>query len=286
MLRRWKAETHDAATAATAIKVPPSGHTSWRGIADRGIRLVGVAAGPELERTTPLTSPGAPRGRPATSAFCCSITLGLSARVVGTQIGFRKALSTVAYANFAETLPIPGGALVRGAALMGSGASLGQATSVVTLTAILTLCLLASLSAAALAILGTSSAWLVLAVTLAGLLVSLAAIRRRAGTSLTLSVLGVRLLTAAIGAVSVYLALATLSEPSAFIEAVILTVSASLGAAVAIVPAGVGISESIAAGLAALTSVAPAAAFLAIALHRALGLLASLAIVGILRLLR
>lgn len=215
-----------------------------------------------------------------------AITLGLSARVVGTQIGFRKALNTVAYANFAETLPIPGGALVRGAALMGSGASLGQATSVVTLTAILTLCLLASLSAAALAILGTSSAWLVLAVTLAGLLVSLAAIRRRAGTSLTLSVLGVRLLTAAIGAVSVYLALATLSEPSAFIEAVILTVSASLGAAVAIVPAGVGISESIAAGLAALTSVAPAAAFLAIALHRALGLLASLAIVGILRLLR
>lgn len=212
-----------------------------------------------------------------------SFTLGLSARVLGTRIGFRHGLNTVSYAAFAETLPLPGGAMVRGAALMGSGASLGQAAGIVTLTAVLTLALLIALSAGALALLGTSEAWAVLALALAALAVTLGLIWQRAGTVLSLSVLGIRVVTAAIGAVSIYTALAALGQPAGLLEAVLLTVSASLGAAVAIVPAGVGISESIAAGLAALTTVAPEAAFLAVALHRALGLIASLCIIGLFR---
>lgn len=211
-------------------------------------------------------------------------TLRISARVIGRALTFRTALNTVAYANFAEILPLPGGALVRGAALMQSGASLGHATSIVTLTAILTLALLISLSSAALILLGTPEAWVTLAVALAALIGTLAMIWRRAGARLALAVLGIRLVTAAAGATSIYLALSALSEPGNWIEAALLTVAASLGSAVAVIPAGLGISESIAAGLAALTSVPPAAAFLAVALHRALGLLASLGIIAVSRL--
>jgi hypothetical protein len=208
-----------------------------------------------------------------------AITLRLSAKAVGTEIGFREALRFVAFATFAEILPLPGGALVRGAALMRSGASLGGATSIVTLTAILSLALLVAMSAAALIGLGTPEALPVLGLALVGLLASFAVIARRAGFALSLAILAIRLFTAAAGAVSIYLALVTLAQPAGILEAALLTVSATLGSAVMVIPAGIGISEGIAAGLATLTNVAPEAAFLAVAIHRALGLLASLMVV-------
>jgi hypothetical protein len=139
-----------------------------------------------------------------------SVTLSLSARAIGSTVGFRGGLTTVAYATLAEVLPLPGGALVRGAALMKSGATLRDATSIVTVTAVMSLALLVSLSAAALAMLGTTQAWIVVAPSLAALVISLEFVRRRAGLRLTLAMLAIRIVTAVAGAGSVYLALAAL----------------------------------------------------------------------------
>ena len=208
-----------------------------------------------------------------------AITLRLSALAVGTTFAFGDALKYVSYATLAEILPLPGGALVRGAAIVKSGASLAAATSIVTVTAILSLGLLIALSASSLIALGTPEAWPILTLALIALLVTFGMIARRAGIVLALAILGIRMATTAAGVVAIFLSLASIGQPSGVLEAALLTVSATLGSAVAIVPAGLGISEGIAAGLASLTSVPPAAAFLAVAIHRALGLLVSWVVV-------
>ena len=213
-----------------------------------------------------------------------SLTLGISARVIGSRIGFGDGLTAVSYASFAEILPIPGGALVRGAALMRAGANLRGATYVITLTAILTLTLLGALSSGALMLMGTSQAWPVLIAMIVVTLVILYSIATRVSLGITASVLGVRLVTAAVGATSIYFCLAAISEQSGVLEAALLTISGSLGTAVSIVPAGIGISEAIAAGLATLTDIRPEAAFLAVALHRVLGLAVSLVTIAVMRL--
>ena len=215
-----------------------------------------------------------------------AVTLGISARVVNSRINFSASLKAVSYSSFAEILPIPGGALVRGAALMRSGADLRSTTYVITLTSILTLTLLGSLSSGALLMMGTTQAWPVLALTILATLFILVSIAKRVSIAVTAAVVGARLATAAVGALSIYFALAAIAAPSGALEATLLTVSGSLGTAVSIVPAGLGISEAIAAGLATLTDIRPEAAFLAVALHRALGLVASLAILVAMRLVR
>lgn len=205
-----------------------------------------------------------------------AITLRLSGRAVGTQIGFAPATRAVGYANFAEILPLPGGALIRGAALVRAGANLGQAASIVTLTAFLSLALIVLIASFALFLLGISEALAVMVAALAGSFVFAWRILRRAGLALTAGIVAIRFGTIAASAISVFLTLASIAAPASLTESLIISVSGTLGSVVTIVPAGLGISESIAAALATMTSIAPAAAFLALALHRTLALVASL----------
>ena len=205
-----------------------------------------------------------------------AITLRLSGLAVGSDIGLMPAARAVGYATFAEILPLPGGALVRGAALMRAGADLGRAARIVTVTALLSLALIVLVAASALYLLGTPQALPLIVAGLIGTLVFAWRIHRTAGLPLTAAIIAIRLGTVAASGVSVYLALRTLSEPGTLIEALIVSVSGTLGSVVTIVPAGLGIGEGIAAALATLTGIAPAAAFLALALHRTLALLASL----------
>jgi hypothetical protein len=206
-----------------------------------------------------------------------AITLRLSGRAVGADIRLAPATRAVGYATFAEILPLPGGALIRGAALMRAGADLGGAASIVTATALLSLALIVFIASAALWLLGSPHVVPVLLAGLAGTLLFAWRILRRAGLPLTLGITAIRLATISAGAVSVLLALGALSAPASLGEALVISVSGTLGSVVTIVPAGLGISESIAAALASMTSIAPAAAFLALALHRTLALVASLA---------
>lgn len=205
-----------------------------------------------------------------------AITLRLSGLAVGAQIALMPAARAVGYATFAEILPLPGGALVRGAALVRAGADIGRAARIVTVTAFLSLALIVAVAASALTFLGTPEA---LPLAVAGLIATVFfgwRIHRSAGLWLTAAIVAIRLGTVAASGVSVYLALRTLSEAGTLTEALIVSVSGTLGSVVTIVPAGLGIGEGIAAALATLTGIAPAAAFLALALHRTLALLASL----------
>ena len=205
-----------------------------------------------------------------------AITLRLSGLAVGADIGLMAAARAVGYATFAEILPLPGGALVRGAALMRAGADLGHAARIVTVTAFLSLALIILVASTALFLLGTAEALPLILAGLAATFFFAWRINRRAGLGLTIAVVAIRLGTVAASGLSVFLALRTIAEPGTLIEALIVSVSGTLGSVVTIVPAGLGIGEGIAAALATLTGIAPAAAFLALALHRTLALLASL----------
>lgn len=205
-----------------------------------------------------------------------AITLRLSGLAVGSDIRLGPAARAVGYATFAEILPLPGGALVRGAALMRAGANLGGAASIVTVTAFLSLALIVFVASAALWLLGTPQALPVMLAGLAGSLLFAWRIHRRAGMRLTAGIIAIRAATITAGALSVFLALGALGAPASFAEALTISVSGTLGSVVTIVPAGLGIGEGIAAALATMTTIAPAAAFLALALHRTLALVASL----------
>jgi len=204
-----------------------------------------------------------------------SLSLQLSATAVGRQIGFRDGLSVSAVGSIAELLPLPGGAMVRGAALMRAGAGVRDSTWIVMLTAVLTLSMATALGSAPLIAAGSGLGYLFLAAGSGGTLVSVVWIARRARTSLALAMVALRLVILVLGVARVSAAFAAIGLAIRPIEATLFVISSALGSAVSIVPAGLGISEAIAAALALLVAVPPAAAFVAVALNRILGLFVS-----------
>jgi hypothetical protein len=203
-----------------------------------------------------------------------AVTLRITAASLGVELRLRTALQTCATANVAELLPLPGGAMVRGAALMRAGAGAVESARMVTLTALLTLALAVTLAGTALAVLGAAPAAPVLAVGSVGTAASLTALARWARPRLLVAMLLVRLATMAVGVACLWVSFAMLGMAVPPAEAALYTLATTLGATVSVVPGGFGVNEAIAAGLAVLVSGAPAAAFLAVAANRALGLVA------------
>lgn len=209
-----------------------------------------------------------------------AVTLQISAHVVGVSLGFRHSFVAVAAAGVAEMLPIPGGALVRGATLVKSGASIGESGWIVTITALLTLCLSIAFAAGALLYYGHSSGLPVLIISLVGLGVCMFVIARRSTAMVILPIVAIRLLTLLVGTIRMIASFAALGVSIAPIKAVLFIVSTTLGSAVSIIPAGLGIGEGIAVALAALVDVPIGLAFLAVALNRIIGLLFSAVVTG------
>lgn len=214
--------------------------------------------------------------------FLAPLTLALAAvslqqlaQAVGSRIGFREAFAVSAIGRITEILPLPGGAIVRGAALMRAGAGLGESTWIVTLTGGLTVSMAVLLAGLPLVVAGFGIGYVVLLAGAAGTLVSAGWIARRAGVRLTLSMIAVRVGAILIGIARVSAAFSAIGASLEPIQAALFVVCGVLGTAVTVVPAGVGVSESIAAALAILIDMPPAAAFLAIAINRVAGIATS-----------
>jgi hypothetical protein len=165
--------------------------------------------------------------------------------------------------------------MVRGAALMRAGAGVRESTWIVTLTAVLTLSMATALGSAPLLAVGSELGYLFLVAGCGGTLASVIWIARRARTSLALAMVALRLVILVLGVVRVSAAFAAIGFAIRPIEAALFVISSALGSAVSIVPAGLGISEAIAAAMALLIELPPAAAFVAVALNRILGLFVS-----------
>lgn len=204
-------------------------------------------------------------------------SLQVSAHMARTDIGDRASLAYIASANLAELLPLPGGALLRTLAIRQAGASLGRSSSVILLSAVLTLALSLALAGGALGGLGYLVGWLLLA---AGGAVSIALvflIARISALPVAGYALALRLVLLGLSGLRLLCALHLLGEAASLLDAVLLSVSITAGTAVSLIPSGIGVSEALAAGLATLTTTAPALALLAVVLNR----LVTLALSGV-----
>lgn len=200
-----------------------------------------------------------------------AINMQLMGRAIGSRIGFWSGLRTSAYAQVAELLPIPGGAIVRTAALMKEGGRTAESAGLVLAFALLWIACagvgagiaLASLGLAATILLGVGAIMVVAIVTWLtnqyGLHIAVAA--------LALRVIGIALVTA-----RVVTAFAILGLAIGAVDALAYAFAIILGSAASIVPAGLGVGEALSALIAQPTQFAPAAAFLAVAISRMIGI--------------
>lgn len=199
-----------------------------------------------------------------------AVNMMLMGRAVAAPIGFIEGMRVSVFAQVAELLPIPGGAIVRTAALMNRGAGTLRSTGIVLAFALLWISVAAV--GAGLALLNTGIAGkALLAAGLAGSSGLTWWLTRRFGWGLALIAVFLRLFGIALVSVRTVLAFAAIGLVLDWTDSLAFAFGVILGSAASIVPAGLGIGESISALLALPLSVAPEAAFLAVGLARLVG---------------
>lgn len=197
----------------------------------------------------------------------------LAATLVGASFAWSQSLRIGLLSSAANMLPLPGGALVRVAALKGAGASLLRSSVTTTLTAAIWLGL--ALLYAGLLVLPANpmAASLLLTFgTIATVAFCAALFRACRSMKLVAIVIFVRSAAIGVGVLRMYWVLIALGVAVTYRDVGLFAVADVAGSAVSIVPAGLGISEAIAAALAPLIQVPAAAAFLAVGLNRVIAL--------------
>jgi len=201
-----------------------------------------------------------------------AIGLALLARVAGTRIAFSSGWSMAGYAQLAESLPIPGGAIVRTIALKNSGTNTAKSMVLVTGAAVLWVAM--SMVGAGIALLSNENlaAVIFLLIGAAIILPILAWMIAQAGMIVAMQIMFHRLIGLFLMCIRMLLAFAVIDMIVPFKTALFFSFANIAGSASAITPAGLGVGEAIAAAMAGLVQIAPAAAFLAIALNRIISL--------------
>lgn len=203
------------------------------------------------------------------------IGLQVLARSAKTSITLRRAITVSTYANVADALPLPGGAMVRTGALVATGRGVRQSALLVGLAAVIWIslaclaCGLAliahgpgaaiALSAGGLAVTAFATGWLTVLVG-----------GRNAAFTLLHRLTGMALISARL-----HLAFLALGLSLPWADALPFVAATIAGSAASIAPAGLGIGELLAALVAGTVAVNPAAAFLAVGIDRLICLAAS-----------
>jgi hypothetical protein len=211
----------------------------------------------------------------------------LSAKVVGAHFGWLRSVQIGLVSSAANLLPLPGGPLVRIAALKHAGATLSLGGAVTALLGAMWVGL-AFLCAASCIVDDYSLLALgFFAVGLLGL-VSASLGLKRICNSWRLVLLSLMMKSAMIFIMLLRLAwaFAALDVNVTPSEITVFSVSGVAGSLVSVVPAGLGVSEVVAAALAPLTDIAPAVAYLAVTLNRVVSIPVLLAATFVAALLR
>jgi len=199
----------------------------------------------------------------------------------GDKLGLVSSTKITAYAQLAEALPLPGGAIVRSAALVKSGVKTKKSVGLVVATAILWISM-ASLGAGAVLLpQDTPIAYVLLLAGFIGFLPVVFWIYSLSTIGVTAVIIIHRLAGILMMALRLFLAFAILKMTVDFPTALFFTFANIAGTATSLAPAGLGVGELFAAGMAGLVQMAPATAFLAIALNRILGLASCTLLVGL-----
>jgi hypothetical protein len=258
----------------------------WRGVvllAAVGVFVVGVVAsfrGLELApgdvRWWPLLVL-AVVGTPATIAVNAA-ELRVMGHLLGGDLPWSRAVRVVVLATAANVLPVPGGAVVRIQALTAAGAGAVRATGVNLAAALVWVATAVTVAGVVALRLAPGPAVLAVALGGVGTVVALTAVRasatrRSARGLIALSV--VELVTTLLHGGRLWLALVVLGVPVGLDRALVIGVAGPLSAAAGVFPSGLGLAEVLAAGLASLVALAPAAGFGATAVVRVVGLATS-----------
>ncbi len=209
------------------------------------------------------------------SLLYSGLGLALLSRCAGAHTNLGQATMIASYGTLAEALPIPGGAMVRVGALMAAGASAAQSSLLVLMTAVLWIALASLGCSFALWLHQASASWMLAVGGLTGVLTTILWLLRHVGVKLTVLTVGHRLAGLALIALRLHFALLCLGLIVPPVHTLPFALANIAGSAAAIAPAGLGISESLAALVANSVKVAPAAAFLAVGLDRLACLTAS-----------
>lgn len=195
--------------------------------------------------------------------------LQFSARMLGTSIPFVMAFRTCCMAICSNVLPIPAGSVFHTSALVSRGGKVLDSGLIVILGNVISLSLMLMLAGGSIlsltgSLLGTGF----LLTGLAGLALCITPLLSRTTSRLTTAFVGLRLLRTLVMVARIQISFAMIGLMVALLDAAVFTAAVSLGTTVAVVPSGLGISESLAAVLAVAIGIAPGAAFLATALNR------------------
>ena len=200
----------------------------------------------------------------------------LSARYLGLSVSWAKALEIIVLGSAANMLPLPGATVVRAAGLVGEGGRPAKSAGVTLTFACSWLAVSCLYSGGALILCGYREYGI--PVTIAGSIalvaffaISMFAFGRRLGLPLAAS--AIKLGVVVVEAIQIYLCFASIHIPISFTAASAIQVSAVAGSALAIVPAGLGVREGVAALLGAVIGLGHASAFLAVALNRMLAMI-------------
>ncbi len=202
----------------------------------------------------------------------------LSVRLLDKELSYADAMGTTVMGSAANMLPLPGSAMVKIARMRVLGIDLAAGSFLTMVLAFLWLGCSFLYGGVWLYVL-TKTQWSGL-VPLAGFLLLCGVVFLGGKTHghflVLLEILVVRMLLVFVDACALYFCFQSLALTGNFAQASVLTVSGVLGAAVSIVPAGFGVREVAAAGLAELITMSAASAYLAASLYRIVGLFAIL----------
>ncbi|MFN3456261.1 MAG: hypothetical protein ACK4Z8_01630 [Novosphingobium sp.] len=201
--------------------------------------------------------------------------LYLMSRSVGTAMTLPRAVTLSTYANLAEALPLPGGAIVRTGALVASGAGLRTSSVLVVLSAVLWIAIACLGCGLALVAHGHPAALPLALIGFSGSGLATGWLVARAGWRNALLTVGHRIVGMILISARLHLAFLVLGQALPLADALPFALANVAGSAASIAPAGLGISELLAAGVASTVAVPAAAAFLAVGIDRLVALASS-----------
>lgn len=209
--------------------------------------------------------------------ICMNVLVFLITACVGSvRINTGRALVVTIMSTAANLLPLPGGAAVRTVALASSGIGYRQAVALTLLVGMAWLGIAAAIASAGLFFLELRFYGLIAAL-LAAVAAAIALSGLRGFNNADVVRLGALAFTqfglAITGGLRLFFCFQALGEVAAIDQILVLLFAPVASAFVGIAPAGLGLTELTAAGLAALVGLAPTAAFVAAALNRITGLM-------------
>lgn len=197
------------------------------------------------------------------------LELSLCAMAIGKRFPPIEATRLSSVGILSNLLPIPASALVRGGGLVAKGASVVESGRILLYVGLLRLTVAGAITGVAL------TSFPLVGGSLLGSAVLFALIARSGGFRVATGLLVLRVAMLGVVTVRLLLCFWALGAVADLYDAALHAIAPVVGSVVGLVPGGIGVSETIGAGLAMIVSQSPAVAFAALALNRLGGYLCS-----------